>query len=654
MNDIRAFVGHSFLAQDENLIRKFCDYFTQLSNSQPTFSWDHALPAEPKMLKEKVLQQLDGKNVFIAICTKKERVISAQSLRPGWWMRNTLHGSERDFEWKTSDWVIQEIGLAVGKGLGIILLIEEGVRKPGGLQGDLEYIVFERDYPERSFGKLLEMIGSLVPKPAVGMAASGAGKQEPDVQSIASGDEGYRDFITPKADWKRRNYEIAFWHTLMIGDADASNAISAAYQATESARLDDNSVGWTAFCEYSRIEFTSDGNLSSLRALAEANPTSSQVLEYLAKALRHYHDPAGAVDAFLAAARVATNVGRQLRLMSNAALEQAKSNSIPSVERTISQMKPLIGSDQANEIVMQRSFRDIADATKDDQRSLAAMERMVELNPSDIDTLFSLAFKYSSCGNEELALFHYLKIPDSERTKMTWNNLGVQFDRLSLPAKSAASYRRSEAMGETLAMANLALKFLRVGFLPEAQKILDAAVNEKDYHENVLYALTELKDKLGTEDTKVDELRNKSKPTSDFYRQSGRAMSQDDVGILSKQWDGPDCDLTVELQGMVFRAVGTYERASGGLMNALSGTNFPPDRLKVEYKGSLRGRSIEGRMTRRREDGSPASYSLLNGDDDDRQFLMIVSDDGMELSAMELSGGRKRRNYVLKCKNVSA
>jgi hypothetical protein len=32
---------------------------------------------------------------------------------------------ESERVWKTSDWIIQEIGLAIGKGVKLILLIEE-------------------------------------------------------------------------------------------------------------------------------------------------------------------------------------------------------------------------------------------------------------------------------------------------------------------------------------------------------------------------------------------------------------------------------------------------------------------------------------------------------------------------------------------------
>ena len=48
--------------------------------------------------------------------------------------------------------------------MALILLVEDDVRTPGGLQGDLEYIQFSRQSPEKSFGKILEMIKALLPK----------------------------------------------------------------------------------------------------------------------------------------------------------------------------------------------------------------------------------------------------------------------------------------------------------------------------------------------------------------------------------------------------------------------------------------------------------------------------------------------------------
>jgi hypothetical protein len=131
---INAFVAHSFTTDDEILVSKFLKYFDQLSKSEMNFSYVHAEAAEPKVLAEKVKLLLANRNVLIAICTKKERVISPNALVKTVKPRGFLKAPENDFLWRTSDWIIQEIGLAIGRGLDLILLLEEGLQKPGGLQ----------------------------------------------------------------------------------------------------------------------------------------------------------------------------------------------------------------------------------------------------------------------------------------------------------------------------------------------------------------------------------------------------------------------------------------------------------------------------------------------------------------------------------------
>ena len=173
MSQLRAFVAHSFWDNDQALVNIFCEYFDKIRDMGIGFSWDHAKAAEAKELAEKVLSLIQDKNVFIGICTNNERAINAAELKPGRLRRRMLSADQAKYSWKTSDWIIQEIGLAVGRDMSLILLIEKGLRPPGGLQGNIEYIEFVRESPERCFGKILDMIRSLRPKT---MTTFGAGE----------------------------------------------------------------------------------------------------------------------------------------------------------------------------------------------------------------------------------------------------------------------------------------------------------------------------------------------------------------------------------------------------------------------------------------------------------------------------------------------
>ena len=103
MNEIRAFVGHSFVDEDSELVGIFLKFFEQISRSHPHFSWEHAEPAEPKLLAEKVMSLLSDKNVFIGICTRKEYAIDPSSISTTFFSKGYHKAPATAFYWKTSD-----------------------------------------------------------------------------------------------------------------------------------------------------------------------------------------------------------------------------------------------------------------------------------------------------------------------------------------------------------------------------------------------------------------------------------------------------------------------------------------------------------------------------------------------------------------------
>ena len=161
METLFAFVAHSFSTKDQEVVRTYLEFLKRIAQMDKGFSWDHAETAEPKDLPVKVLSKMEGKNLLIAICTPSESAISPENISSVFLRPPYLKARKEHFQPKISDWILQEIGCAVGKGMRIIILLEEGVRVPGGLQGDIEYITFTRQRPEASFNRILEMLESL-------------------------------------------------------------------------------------------------------------------------------------------------------------------------------------------------------------------------------------------------------------------------------------------------------------------------------------------------------------------------------------------------------------------------------------------------------------------------------------------------------------
>jgi hypothetical protein len=228
MQGLRAFVGHSFSDQDKPLVSIFCEHFDNLAKAHLGFTWDHAIEAEPSPLSDKVLAKIEGKNVFIGICTKNELAIRDGSLRPTFLRKDMRSAAARDFRWKTSDWIIQEIGLAVGRKMSIIIFLEEHVREPGGLYGNIEYIPFSRANPQASFDKLLQMLLSVSPKEPIASTADA----EPALSEEKKLAEDAGIDLEPTPEWTKDQYHSAMVRVVIDGNKDALERISSSYRAS--------------------------------------------------------------------------------------------------------------------------------------------------------------------------------------------------------------------------------------------------------------------------------------------------------------------------------------------------------------------------------------------------------------------------------------
>lgn len=639
MAHVRAFVGHSFTEEDEAVVGKFLKFFDQIERNNPDFSWTHAEPAEPKLLAEKVLSLIEDRTVFIGICTRKEHVVSPHVLKRAGWFAKFLKGPLEQYYWKTSDWIIQEIGLAKGRGLELILLVEEGLRQPGGLQGNIEYIAFARNSPEKAFGKILEMVTALLPKTMAPQSETSDIRSAPPAEASPEAEKPSDPVTTPDDTWTLRDYEFALFHCALIDDDVRAAELSDKFLASVLAKEEANKISWAAYRIYLAIAYGKDGSLKELEDLAKHYPNISGVRHRLALSYRHYQEHGKAAIEFEQASASATKVSSKVFFLGSAATEYAKANKKADVERCVDAARTLGPNAADGELAVLRALRSLDDEIVDKKLKICILERMVELDPSDSDVRFSLAHAHSNADQKELALFHYLKIPSAGRQAGTWNNLGVAYDGLAMPVKGVSAYRASESLGETLAMSNLAGKLIDAGFIPEALDICIKATKIKDYSRNVDHALARIKG-IGEEEEKLErEIERKAQPTSDFLRRLGHGIAGVPVIGLTGDWIGPICNLNVTIQGTKFRAVGDYEIAQSGLIAAalLGGgySSLPPDKYTIEYKGVIYGRAILCAVSRTKHGEKNLARSLLSDSISSQSVLMLVNDDGSEIYVME-------------------
>jgi tetratricopeptide (TPR) repeat protein len=288
----------------------------------------------------------------------------------------------------------------------------------------------------------------------------------------------------------------------------------------------------------------------------------------------------------------------------------------------------------------------MAQLTKDDDIEIAAMERALELDPTDSSTRFSLAFKHSGRDHHALAAWHYSRISASDRHGMAWNNLGVALQRLDLPGKSVQAYREAEKKDETLAMSNLANKFVDAGFMSEAKALCERASKITDYHRNVDVSKSRIADAIDDE-TKVEtEKFSEAKIESDFYKGLGRSLLLSNVCDLNGEWAGPDCTLSFSVSDSKIVAEGQYEPVLYG-MSKILGLTSEPSVMKIEYVGMRIRGAIISTVIRKEIKAEVVVKSLLSSFEDSTNALMSVQENCREIWIMERNKNDKPKYYKI-------
>lgn len=126
-----AFVGHSFSKNDRDVVNAVIELLRTVGVPVVT-----GQKPRTNRISDKVTRRIDSCPIFVGIFTRQDRI-------------------GRKKEWTPSLWTIDEKAYAFAKGKKLVLLKEQGVSNLGGIQGDYEYIEFERD-------KLVDLVLSLL------------------------------------------------------------------------------------------------------------------------------------------------------------------------------------------------------------------------------------------------------------------------------------------------------------------------------------------------------------------------------------------------------------------------------------------------------------------------------------------------------------
>jgi Flp pilus assembly protein TadD len=393
------------------------------------------------------------------------------------------------------------------------------------------------------------------------------------------------------------------------------------------------------------------GSLAKLRECQQEFQENPEIAANLARALGALGMHEDAAIQYLAASNLATSdEAEKQRLRGRAAVEFSKAGHKEKAELLLrEQRKSLRTSATQQELHYLARLREIATDADDRYAEVEVLERTIQLSPDDWDARFRLAYAYSELNINDMSLYHYVQIPYSERSAVTWNNLGVVYQQFTMPAKAVDAYRIACSKGETLAMSNLAYKFMQAGFLKEADDELQRALKIDDFHRNVGEAVSALKDIPEAEKRKLKESLAAVEPKRQFFHDLAAAATLADLEELPQRWIGPDCELSVSISNGEFRAFGEYDRKTGGLGMAFTSV-AKTTHYKLTFTGQVRGNRVIGTFTRKSDDEklNAGALALLGDGSDETEFAMVVAPGAESIAVVERQSSTSPRFYTLR------
>lgn len=156
---LNAFVGRSFLDEDKSIWYELRDIFDSLKPMG--FDYEDAKEAQLRPISEKVKELIVRNEIYIGVLTRRYPIWEMPQLQYKRWLYPL--GLYAPQKWTTSEWVIEEIGFAIGKDRKVLLLIENDVNFPTtDLDGDTQWVRFRRKNLSASQSEINQMILNLI------------------------------------------------------------------------------------------------------------------------------------------------------------------------------------------------------------------------------------------------------------------------------------------------------------------------------------------------------------------------------------------------------------------------------------------------------------------------------------------------------------
>lgn len=493
------------------------------------------------------------------------------------------------------------------------------------MQADLEFIEFDRANPSLSFVRILQQISSMKINSDVANAQQAQGLNPNQADENPTKDEQNFNYTEPQPSWGHIEYYIALYSAILDKDSDLERKI---YDAYRTIIKDDLSKCLHWECQYLLIkqENINESAIEPIKKIIENNPTVIDLHSKLARAYLQYDSNELAYEEFNIALCSGQHWNVAFLQSTIDALVKSKGNQV-----AVEYLKNNSNKINNNNEDRFRYLTVYGGLFKDDLPNVycSLIEAALAIKPEDSSSRFDLAYKYSEMGLNQQAAFHYKILCQNSPSETHWNNLGVSYDSLDIHTKSIEAYLKSEKLGGTLAMSNMAKRLLNAGFADQATDLCNKAMKFEKYDNRVISTLQSINEKKESEEKTVNLIAEETKVQREFSIHYANAFSTSTLKMLSGKYQHKDCVLDVNIIGNKFSATGSFEKTvpAAGLLGLAIEPDLTKERVskinnKLTYVGDIYGDAIAGKVIRE----SDKTYTLLGSQENNKDALIYFSE----------------------------
>jgi tetratricopeptide (TPR) repeat protein len=286
----------------------------------------------------------------------------------------------------------------------------------------------------------------------------------------------------------------------------------------------DEIVEWWAFVLRHSISCGDPDAFGKLKVLANENKNSFKVIEQLGLAYEQIDEYPMAINIY-SEARKLLDINKKEDIEGIIEFYEREGVCLASddkYEEAIKLLSNLLYEDSFKEYKAKilSGLANLAKIKEDMEKFFIYAEGSLNIDPTNTDLRFDLAYRYSKKGENEISLLHYKKLINATKSPGGLNNLGVQYNILKLPAKSINSFFKSTENKETLAMANIAGRYLNEGFIEDAKREIKKAHElsgeDIEVHGNIGIAQNRIEEILEKEKKKEKVILEKAEKERKF------------------------------------------------------------------------------------------------------------------------------------------